>query len=158
MKQIKIIALLVLVVGLNTALTITIATPHDNPQVAPHDIVSDTVSDTVSDAVSVTVTTYNATKQQCDDTPNITSIGAKITKGVRWVAVSQDLLNFNLNYRDSVYLEVSQPPGSTKNNEDYSGWYKVMDRTSSRLKKTVDILITDGRWGGKWEDKITKIK
>lgn len=108
--------------------------------------------------IRVTVTTYNATEEQCDDTPDITSIGAKITPGVRWVAVSQDLLNFNLNYRDSVYLEVYHPPGSTRKGEKYSGWYKVMDRTSARLRKTVDILITDGSWGGKWNGTITEIK
>ena len=71
-------------------------------------------SGTFSNKISykVTVTTYNPTREQCDDTPNITADGTKIktwrATEYRYVALSRDLLSRwggPFNYGDYIVIE-----------------------------------------------------
>lgn len=80
----------------------------------------------------VTVTTYNAVKSQCDNTPSITADGTKIdhrkikSGKQRIAAISRDLL-------------WAIPLGSTIFIEGH-GYYEVRDTMNSRFNHCIDIL------------------
>lgn len=80
----------------------------------------------------VTLTTYNAVKSQCDDTPLITADGTKIDvkklkKGtLKYAAVSRDLL-------------WCIPLGSLIHIEGH-GYYEVRDTMNERFDHYIDIL------------------
>ena len=92
----------------------------------------------------VTVTTYNPTRAQCDDTPNITADGTKIkpwkASEYRYVALSRDLLSRwggPFNYGDYIIIE-----GTDK----WDGVYQVRDTMNPKWTNRVDILTTDSRF------------
>lgn len=80
----------------------------------------------------VTLTTYNAVKNQCDNTPFITADGTKIDmkklkKGkIKYCAVSRDLL-------------WCIPLGSVIHIEGH-GYYEVRDTMNKRFDHYIDIL------------------
>ena len=93
---------------------------------------------------TVTVTTYNPTRAQCDDTPNITADGTKIkpwkATEYRYVALSRDLISRwggPFEYGDYVAIE-----GTGK----WDGIYQVRDTMNPKWVKRVDILTTDSRF------------
>jgi 3D (Asp-Asp-Asp) domain-containing protein len=92
----------------------------------------------------VTVTTYKATSEETDSTPNITASGFKISKKNpkkhRIIAVSRDLKR-KLKFGQRVRL---------KNAGKYNGEYVVRDVMNKRYKKRIDILINP-------KDKQTKL-
>ena len=95
-------------------------------------------------AFNVTVTTYNPTKQQCDDTPNITADGTKIkpwrATEYRYVALSRDLLSRwggPFDYGDYIVIE-----GTGK----WDGVYQVRDTMNPKWTHRVDILTTNSRF------------
>ena len=92
----------------------------------------------------VTVTTYNPTRQQCDDTPNITADGTRIkpwrASEYRYVALSRDLLSRwggPFEYGDYIVIE------GTK---DRDGVYQVRDTMNPKWTNRVDILTTNSRF------------
>ena len=92
----------------------------------------------------VTVTTYNPTKQQCDDTPHITADGThfKTWKATeyRYVALSRDLLSRwggPFNYGDYIVIEGAG---------DRDGVYQVRDTMNPKWTNRVDILTTNSRF------------
>ena len=92
----------------------------------------------------VTVTTYRATAEETDSTPNITASGFKISKKNpkkhRIIAVSRDLKR-KLKFGQRVQL---------RNAGKYNGEYVVRDVMNKRYKKRIDILINP-------KDKQTKL-
>ena len=80
----------------------------------------------------VTLTTYNATKSQCDNNPNKTANGTiidhkKLKQGkLKYCAISPDLL-------------WCIPMGSIIEIEGY-GIYEVVDKMNKNLKHRIDIL------------------
>jgi 3D (Asp-Asp-Asp) domain-containing protein len=92
----------------------------------------------------VTVTTYKATSEETDSTPNITASGFKISKKNpkkhRIIAVSRDLKR-KLKFGQKVRL---------RNAGKYNGEYVVRDVMNKRYKKRIDILINP-------KDKQTKL-
>ena len=95
-------------------------------------------------AFNVTVTTYNPTKQQCDDTPNITADGTRIkpwrATEYRYVALSRDLISRwggPFDYGDYIVIE-----GTGK----WDGVYQVRDTMNPKWVKRVDILTTNSRF------------
>ncbi len=92
----------------------------------------------------VTLTTYTASENETDSTPNITASGFKIDtnnpKRHRIIAVSRDLKK-KLKFGSKVRIE-----GAGK----YSGTYVVKDVMNKRYKKRIDILINP-------DDKQTKL-
>lgn len=80
----------------------------------------------------VTLTTYNAVKSQCDDTPLITADGTKIdlkklkSGKLKYAAVSRDLL-------------WCIPLGSIIHIEGH-GYYEVRDTMNERFNHYIDIL------------------
>ena len=98
----------------------------------------------------VTVTTYNPTKAQCDNTPNITADGTKIktwkASSYRYVALSRDLLSRwggPFEYGDYIIIEGTG---------DRDGVYQVRDTMNPKWTNRVDILTTNSRF--KYENII----
>jgi len=92
----------------------------------------------------VTVTTYNPTKAQCDDTPNITADGTKFktwkATQYRYVALSRDLLSRwggPFEYGDYIIIEGTG---------DRDGVYQVKDTMNPKWTNRVDILTTNSRF------------
>jgi 3D (Asp-Asp-Asp) domain-containing protein len=97
------------------------------------------------DAFLVTLTTYNASKLQTDDTPNLTSYQFKIDPknpfSQRFIGLSRDLLE-EFRYGEIVIVE---------NAGIYNGYYIVADCMNNRFIRCVDILIGN-------KQKHTKLK
>jgi 3D (Asp-Asp-Asp) domain-containing protein len=93
----------------------------------------------------VTLTTYTASENETDSTPNITASGFKIdtknAKRHRIIAVSRDLKK-KLKFGSKVRIE-----GAGK----YNGTYRVHDVMNKRYRNRIDILIGHN-------DKQTKLK
>ena len=92
----------------------------------------------------VTVTTYNPTKAQCDDTPNITADGTRIkpwkATDYRYVALSRDLLSRwggPFEYGDYIVIEGT---------DGWDGIYQVRDTMNPKWTNRVDILTTNSRF------------
>jgi 3D (Asp-Asp-Asp) domain-containing protein len=92
----------------------------------------------------VTVTTYNPTKAQCDNTPNITADGTKIktwkASSYRYVALSRDLLSRwggPFEYGDYIIIEGTG---------DRDGVYQVRDTMNPKWTNRVDILTTNSKF------------
>jgi len=92
----------------------------------------------------VTVTTYNPTKAQCDNTPNITADGTKFktwkATQYRYVALSRDLLSRwggPFEYGDYIIIEGTG---------DRDGVYQVKDTMNPKWTNRVDILTTNSRF------------
>ena len=93
---------------------------------------------------NVTVTTYNPTKAQCDDTPNITADGTHFktwkASSYRYVALSRDLLSRwggPFEYGDYIIIEGTG---------DRDGVYQVRDTMNPKWTNRVDILTTNSRF------------
>jgi len=126
-------------------------------------------------------TIYNAEKRQCDSNPTITGDGSRIdiknASNLRWIAISQEMLNCDyrvglmkdststlykgkIQYGDSVWIESP--------NENLNGWWIVHDTKNKRYTKSIDFLQTkndgslynnDETWNGRFDDiKIYKTK
>jgi 3D (Asp-Asp-Asp) domain-containing protein len=95
-------------------------------------------------AYEVTVTTYNPTIYQCDDTPHITADGTHFktwkASSYRYVALSRDLLSRwggPFEYGDYIIIEGTQ---------DRDGVYQVRDTMNPKWTNRVDILTTNDRF------------
>ena len=93
---------------------------------------------------NVTVTTYNPTKAQCDDTPNITADGTHFktwkASSYRYVALSRDLLSRwggPFEYGDYIIIEGTG---------ERDGVYQVRDTMNPKWTNRVDILTTNDRF------------
>ena len=95
-------------------------------------------------AYQVTVTTYNPTIHQCDDTTHITADGTHFktwrATEYRYVALSRDLLSRwggPFNYGDYIVIEGAG---------DRDGVYQVRDTMNPKWTNRVDILTTNDRF------------
>ena len=92
----------------------------------------------------VTVTTYNPTRAQCDNTPNQTADGTIIkpwkATDYRYVALSRDLLSRwggPFEYGDYIVIEGT---------DGWDGVYQVRDTMNPKWTNRVDILTTNRRF------------
>ena len=92
----------------------------------------------------VTVTTYNPTLEQCDDTPNQTADGTYIkpwkATDYRFVALSRDLISRwggPFEYGDYIVIEGT---------DGWDGIYQVRDTMNPKWTNRVDILTTNSRF------------
>ena len=92
----------------------------------------------------VTVTTYNPTRAQCDNTPNQTADGTIIkpwkATDYRYVALSRDLLSRwggPFEYGDYIVIEGT---------DGWDGVYQVRDTMNPKWTNRVDILTTNSRF------------
>ena len=106
-----------------------------------------------------TLTVYNPTQNQCDNSPFITASNKRIDKDklyrqeIKWMAVSRDLLKRwkgEFNYGDTVIL--------TAGDKAIDGQWVIYDNMNKRYKKRGDLLFDSRvRTLGKWKDvKIAK--
>lgn len=107
-----------------------------------------------------TLTIYNPTRRQCDNTPLITASNRKINlvklqrQELRWIALSRNLLkrwNGSFDYGDTVLLTAGDP--------QIDGLWVIHDTLNKRYENRGDLLF-DGtiRKLGKWNNvKISKL-
>lgn len=98
------------------------------------------------EAFLVTMTTYNATKEQCDNTPSVTASSLKVHKHSKYIALSRDLLEY-FPYGSLVIIQ---------NAGKHNGTYVVADCMSSRFLRHVDILIGNKQKHTKLNNVILK--
>ena len=91
--------------------------------------------------LQVTATAYNSLPYQTSyEHPAITAWGDSIKPGLKWIAVSRDLLNKGLGYNTMVKIDT------------FEGVYLVKDKMHSRWKNRIDIYMGDNvekakEWG-----------
>jgi 3D (Asp-Asp-Asp) domain-containing protein len=89
---------------------------------------------------TLTATYYNAEEAQCDSDPDITADGSKVVRGVRWVALSRDLLRRwggKFDYGDTIYAAHAD--------KRIEGIWVVHDCMNARFKNRIDFLIEKGQ-------------
>ena len=93
--------------------------------------------------MSVTGTYYEPKISQCDERPFETADGSIIRSGVRWVALSRDLLKRwggMFDYGDTIW--VHHP------HRQLRGWWVVRDTMNKRFRQRMDFLVTSGSFPG----------
>ena len=89
--------------------------------------------------LKVTATAYNSLVYQTDDSPFITAFGDSLKPGLRYIAVSRDLLKLGLKHNTLVKVE------------GLEGTYIVKDKMHYRWKNKIDIYMgTDVNVAKKW--------
>ena len=89
--------------------------------------------------LEVTATAYNSLVYQTDDSPFITAFGDSLKPGVRYIAVSRDLLKLGLRHNTLVKVE------------GLEGTYLVKDKMHYRWRNKIDIYMgTDVNAAKKW--------
>lgn len=98
--------------------------------------------------LTVTATAYNSTPAQTSyEHPGITAWGDSITPGVKWIAVSRDLLKKGLGYNTLVKIDT------------FSGVYIVKDKMHPRWLNRIDIYMdTDIKKAREWGRRKIEIK
>jgi hypothetical protein len=119
-------------------------------------------------------TIYNATESQCDASPFHTADGsfikAKIASKLRWIAISQEMINCSyrdrisgnkhlfkgkIKFGDTVWIDSQYP--------EINGFWVVHDAKNSMFRKSIDFLQTQGDKSlyknyPSWSGKFTGIK
>jgi 3D (Asp-Asp-Asp) domain-containing protein len=98
--------------------------------------------------LTVTATAYNSVPGQTSyEHPEITAWGDSITPGVKWIAVSRDLLKKGLRYNTLVKIDT------------FKGVYLVKDKMHPRWRNRIDIYMgTNVRKAREWGRRKIKIK
>lgn len=100
---------------------------------------------------SVRITYYEPLPWQCQGNPLITANGSHIDtvalrkKEIHWCAVSRDI--------EAIYPMGSEIEVFISEGHRWNGTWKIMDRTSARLTKTIDILSNTDK-GGCYRGKV----
>jgi 3D (Asp-Asp-Asp) domain-containing protein len=114
---------------------------------------------------------YSAENSQCDSTPTITADGSEIdinhASKLRWIAVSQDILNDKCRaklYPNDNHFKGKIQFGDTiwivSPYKNINGWWVVHDTKNSRMNNSIDFLQTMGdgnlynhskQWSGKFK-------
>lgn len=102
----------------------------------------DTGPDRFWDSMEVTASAYNSTPQQTLGNPFITAFGDSLKPGVKYIAVSRDLLKKGLGYNTPVIIE------------GVEGIYLVKDIMHRRWRNCIDIYMGNDidaakQWGRK---------
>lgn len=89
--------------------------------------------------IEVTATAYNSVAYQTDNSPFITAFGDSLKPGMRYIAVSRDLLRQGLKHNTLVKVE------------GLDGTYLVKDKMHYRWRNKIDIYMgTDIKAAKKW--------
>ncbi|PQV47770.1 3D (Asp-Asp-Asp) domain-containing protein [Jejuia pallidilutea] len=90
----------------------------------------------------VTASAYNSLEYQTDSDPNITAFGDSLQPGLKYIAVSRDLLALGLTHNTPVIIE------------GLEGIYLVKDKMHSRWKNRIDVYMgEDVKRAKKWGKK-----
>ncbi|MFL0352651.1 3D domain-containing protein [Xanthomarina sp. GH4-25] len=79
--------------------------------------------------LKVTATAYNSLSYQTNDNPHITAFGDSLYPGLKYIAVSRDLLGLGLTHNTPVKIE------------GFKEIYLVKDKMHSRWKNKIDIYM-----------------
>ena len=98
--------------------------------------------------LKVTATAYNSLPYQTSyEHPAITAWGDSIKPGVKWIAVSRDLLRKGLSYNTLVKVDT------------FEGYYLVKDKMNIKWKNRIDIYMgEDVKAAKKWGRRKIMIK
>ncbi|GAB4163521.1 MAG: 3D domain-containing protein [Winogradskyella sp.] len=90
----------------------------------------------------VTATAYNSLAYQTSSNPNITAFGDSLKPGLRYIAVSRDLLDSGLVHNTKVKIE------------GFDSLFTVKDKMNKRWRKRIDIYMgRDVKKAKKWGKK-----
>ncbi|MEO9076659.1 MAG: hypothetical protein ABI263_05115 [Gelidibacter sp.] len=97
-------------------------------------------SEHVWDSVTVTASAYNSTVRQTSGNPNITAFGDSLKPGMKYIAVSRDLLRKGLKHNTPVVIE------------GFDGVYLVKDKMHFKWRNHIDIYMGEDieaarKWG-----------
>ncbi|WP_250435939.1 3D domain-containing protein [Hanstruepera flava] len=99
------------------------------------------------ETIEVTATAYNSLAYQTNDNPHITAFGDSLKPGMKYIAVSRDLLAMGLKHNTPVAIK------------GLEGLYIVKDKMHSRWRNRIDIYMGEdvqaAREWGKRKVKIT---
>ena len=96
--------------------------------------------------LEVTATAYNSLAYQTNSNPQITAFGDSLKPGLKYIAVSRDLLALGLKHNTPVVIE------------GLEGLYYVKDKMHYRWKKRIDIYMgTDVKAAKIWGRKKVQI-
>jgi 3D (Asp-Asp-Asp) domain-containing protein len=92
--------------------------------------------------IKVTATAYNSLKNQTDSNPHITAYGDSLKPGMKYVAVSNDLIKKGLRHNTPIKIK------------GLEGIYFVKDRMHARWQNRIDIYMgIDVEAAKKWGRK-----
>ena len=95
----------------------------------------------------VTATAYNSLTYHTSSNPSITAFGDSLKPGMRYIAVSQDLIDSGLVHNTKVKLE------------GFDSLFTVNDKMNSRWRKRIDIYMgTDVKKAKEWGKKKINIE
>lgn len=93
----------------------------------------------VWDSLIVTASAYNSTKAQTEGNPNLTAFGDSLKPGMKYIAVSRDLLRKGLKHNTPVVIE------------GFEGLYLVKDKMHHKWRNKIDIYMgTDIEAARQW--------
>ena len=97
--------------------------------------------------LEVTATAYNSLVYQTSSNPHITAFGDSLKPGLRYVAVSRDLIDSGLVHNTEVKIE------------GFDSLYIVKDKMNRRYRKRIDIYMgTDVKKARNWGKKKVNIQ
>lgn len=90
--------------------------------------------------LKVTATAYNSLAYQTNSNPNITAFGDTLKPGLRYIAVSRDLIDSGLVYNTEVKIQ------------GFDSLFLVKDKMNRRWRKRIDIYMGNNvkkarQWG-----------
>ena len=101
----------------------------------------------VSKSFIVTATAYNSLAYQTSSNPSITAFGDSLKPGLRYIAVSRDLLDSGLVHNTKVKLE------------GFDSLFTVKDKMNRRWRKRIDIYMgIDVKKAKNWGKKRLNIE
>lgn len=108
---------------------------------------ADTTSTCHKYTLKVTATAFNSLAYQTSSNPSITAFGDSLKPGLRYIAVSRDLLDSGLVHNTKVKIQ------------GFDSLYLVKDKMNRRYKKRIDIYMgNDVKKAKKWGKKKLKIE
>lgn len=81
------------------------------------------------DSMVVTASAYNSTVRQTSNNPHITAFGDSLKPGMKYIAVSRDLLRKGLKHNTPVVIE------------GFKGIYLVKDKMHFKWRNHIDIYM-----------------
>ncbi len=100
-----------------------------------------------SKKIEVIATAYNSLAYQTNANPHITAFGDSLIPGLRYIAVSRDLLDSGLIHNTKVKIE------------GFDSLFIVKDKMNKRWRQRIDIYMgTDVKKAKKWGKKKVNIE
>ena len=97
-------------------------------------------------SIEVTASAYNSLAYQTSSNPHITAFGDSLKPGLKYIAVSRDLLKNGLSHNTLVKIE------------GLEGTYLVKDKMNRRFRNKIDLYMgTNVKAARKWGRRKVKI-